>query len=169
MLARYYDPSLGRFISKDPFDGVKNDPQTLNGYVYVGNNPVNRTDPSGKCEWCANVLAALSGGRAEQGYDVTFHYEVTGAAGVFLDVVDREAFTLGHHVFTAGETLDAEIMAHELGHVPQYELEGGMFLPKYAYEQLGVVVGLSEENRFEREADEFAADILDYDYWEYGE
>ncbi|MCX6023099.1 MAG: hypothetical protein NTZ05_15490 [Chloroflexi bacterium] len=47
--ARYYDPALGRFISKDPFPGVQQDPQTLNGYIYVGNNPLVRTDPSGKC------------------------------------------------------------------------------------------------------------------------
>ncbi|MCX6023101.1 MAG: hypothetical protein NTZ05_15500 [Chloroflexi bacterium] len=45
--ARYYDPTLGRFISKDPFDGVKQDPQSLNGYIYVQNNPINAIDPSG--------------------------------------------------------------------------------------------------------------------------
>ncbi len=54
--ARYYDPALGRFISKDPFDGVKKDPQTLNGYIYVGNNPVNLTDPSGKCPCFAAMI-----------------------------------------------------------------------------------------------------------------
>ena len=48
---------LGRFISKDPFDGVKQDPQSLNGYIYVGNNPVNLTDPSGKCvPWCVAAI-----------------------------------------------------------------------------------------------------------------
>ncbi len=56
--ARYYDPVLGRFISKDSFKGVKNDPQSLNRYAYVGNNPVNRSDPSGKC-WCLVLAAPL--------------------------------------------------------------------------------------------------------------
>ncbi len=38
---RYYDPSIGRFITEDPIkDG-------LNWYVYCGNNPVNFVDPSG--------------------------------------------------------------------------------------------------------------------------
>ncbi len=46
--ARYYDPALGRVISKDPFKGVKNDPQTLNRYIYTANNPVNKIDRSGK-------------------------------------------------------------------------------------------------------------------------
>ena len=38
---RYYDPSIGRFISEDPArDG-------LNWYAYCGNNPVNAVDPWG--------------------------------------------------------------------------------------------------------------------------
>lgn len=38
---RYYDPSVGRFISEDPIrDG-------LNWYVYCGNNPLRYVDPSG--------------------------------------------------------------------------------------------------------------------------
>jgi RHS repeat-associated protein len=42
--ARYYDPSIGRFISRDPagmVDGV-------NRYAYVGNSPTNFVDPSGE-------------------------------------------------------------------------------------------------------------------------
>ena len=45
--ARYYDAKIGRFISKDPFHGLTNLPQTLNHYSYVGNNPVNWIDPWG--------------------------------------------------------------------------------------------------------------------------
>ena len=37
--ARYYDPSLGRFISRDTWSGSLAAPQSLNRYVYVGNNP----------------------------------------------------------------------------------------------------------------------------------
>lgn len=42
--ARYYDPQVGRFVSKDPigFEGGDN-----NLYGYVQNNSVNATDPSG--------------------------------------------------------------------------------------------------------------------------
>ncbi|GIG93041.1 RHS repeat-associated core domain-containing protein [Plantactinospora endophytica] len=44
--ARYYDPSVGRFISPDPALDLRN-PQWMNSYAYAGNNPVSRTDPSG--------------------------------------------------------------------------------------------------------------------------
>ena len=44
---RYYDPELGRFISPDPFVPQPDDPQSLNRYSYVLNNPVNHIDPSG--------------------------------------------------------------------------------------------------------------------------
>jgi RHS repeat-associated protein len=45
--ARYYDPSLGRFITPDTIVQSPANPQTLNRYSYCGNNPVNRIDPSG--------------------------------------------------------------------------------------------------------------------------
>jgi len=44
---RYYDPELGRFISPDPFVSEPDDPQNLNRYSYVLNNPVNAIDPDG--------------------------------------------------------------------------------------------------------------------------
>lgn len=46
--ARYYDPSIGRFISKDPESGDINNPATMNGYNYANDNPINNMDPSGK-------------------------------------------------------------------------------------------------------------------------
>src|SRR5229473_7436980 len=45
--ARYYNSREGRFMSGDPVAGDPSDPQTLNRYSYVRNNPVNLTDPSG--------------------------------------------------------------------------------------------------------------------------
>lgn len=46
---RQLSSAPGRWITPDPFDGSMNlaDPQTLNRYSYVGNNPLNLTDPSG--------------------------------------------------------------------------------------------------------------------------
>jgi RHS repeat-associated protein len=46
--ARQYDPASGRFLSVDPVSPALGDPY-VGAYVYVGNNPVRYTDPSGQC------------------------------------------------------------------------------------------------------------------------
>jgi RHS repeat-associated protein len=51
--ARFYDPILGRFINQDPLRYQAGD---VNLYRYVGNSPLNATDPSGQTaiiEWSA--------------------------------------------------------------------------------------------------------------------
>jgi RHS repeat-associated protein len=72
--ARYYGSALGRFTSPDEFkggfDGLDGqaafaagpipyadigDPQTLNKYVYVRNNPLRYVDPNGHCFWDACI------------------------------------------------------------------------------------------------------------------
>ena len=57
--ARYYDPVSGRFISSDM---VQNNTKGMDSYAYVGDNPVVRTDPSGKC-WplCTMLIGAAIG------------------------------------------------------------------------------------------------------------
>jgi RHS repeat-associated protein len=45
--ARYYASTMGRFMTPDPLAGHVSDPQTLNRYAYVRNNPLNLTDPTG--------------------------------------------------------------------------------------------------------------------------
>lgn len=45
--ARYYHPVIGRFVSEDAWEGDYLDPQSLNKYSYVMNNPVKYTDPTG--------------------------------------------------------------------------------------------------------------------------
>ncbi|MCG8520658.1 MAG: hypothetical protein MI744_00450, partial [Pseudomonadales bacterium] len=47
MNGRVYDPTLGRFLSADPFVPHPTATQSFNHYSYVKNNPLSYTDPSG--------------------------------------------------------------------------------------------------------------------------
>ena len=47
MNGRVYEPSLGRFLSPDPFVQAPDNTQSFNRYSYVFNNPLSFTDPSG--------------------------------------------------------------------------------------------------------------------------
>ena len=53
--ARYYQPEVGRFTTKDPWEGDLLRPATLNLHVYVRNNPLNLVDPSG-LQICGSFL-----------------------------------------------------------------------------------------------------------------
>ena len=48
MQARYYDP-VGRFLSPDPVTPSAGGLFEFNRYDYTDNNPVNHTDPEGRC------------------------------------------------------------------------------------------------------------------------
>jgi len=63
--ARFYLPKLGRFISADTIVPEPSNPQALNRYSYVRNNPVKYIDPSGHCWGIASGLRSLPT------YDVT--------------------------------------------------------------------------------------------------
>ncbi|MBT2719071.1 DNRLRE domain-containing protein [Bacillus sp. ISL-57] len=47
LMARYYQPTHGVFLSLDPDPGDEDDILTQNGYNYVGNNPIMMVDPDG--------------------------------------------------------------------------------------------------------------------------
>jgi RHS repeat-associated protein len=48
---RWYDPSIGRFISPDPRHGKLSNPQSLNLYIYVLDRPTGLIDPKGEWGW----------------------------------------------------------------------------------------------------------------------
>jgi len=59
MRARYYDPTTGQFVTRDPAY-----PSTRSAYGYVDNNPLNATDPGGLCDWLCTVLITGGAGAA---------------------------------------------------------------------------------------------------------
>jgi RHS repeat-associated protein len=83
--ARYYGSNMGRFMSPDPLGGHMEDPQTLNRYVYVRNNPTSLTDPTGlDCVYISQDLSGLvtSGG-------------CTNNNGIFVNgTIDTNSFNL---------------------------------------------------------------------------
>ncbi|MDJ1420343.1 MAG: RHS repeat-associated core domain-containing protein [Candidatus Methanoperedens sp.] len=85
--ARYYDPAIGRFITKDPFPTIGIITQNINRYVYTMNNPVNLVDPSGKVLW---YVPGLAGAAVNEVFylgnviftDETFSWSVAGGRAV---------------------------------------------------------------------------------------
>jgi len=57
--ARYYDPSIGRFISADTLVPNTINPQDMNRYSYVLNNPLKYNDPTG--HYWSNPFNTLKG------------------------------------------------------------------------------------------------------------
>jgi len=57
--ARLLDSGIGRFLTKDLFNGLVSDPTSLNAYGYARSNPVNYHDPSGQFALYIATVAAL--------------------------------------------------------------------------------------------------------------
>ena len=64
LIARYYHPEHGVFLSLDPDPGDDDDILTQNGYTYANNNPVMLVDPDGHWVW----FAVNAGFAAYEGY-----------------------------------------------------------------------------------------------------
>ena len=58
--ARYYDPKLGRFLTRDPIEGQADKVLSLNSYCYVLNAPLTHTDPLGTEPFRINLLTNRS-------------------------------------------------------------------------------------------------------------
>jgi len=78
--ARYYDPTIGRFLSEDPirFWGG------IDFYKYANNSPTNATDPSGNWPWYGNYCGPKwTGGRVEEynaHHDIEYYKPAIDAA-----------------------------------------------------------------------------------------
>ncbi|WP_322802217.1 RHS repeat-associated core domain-containing protein [Thermoflexus sp.] len=115
--ARFYDPALGRFLQLDPLVPEPGNPQALNRYAYVYNNPLRYTDPSGHCPWCLAIgLGALIGAGVSYGVQVAANIRQNGltvqaftnvnwavvGAGAVAGAVGGATFGLGTAVLGTG-------------------------------------------------------------------
>jgi RHS repeat-associated protein len=79
--ARYYDPVIGRFLTRDPLPGG-------HPYMYSGNNPVNRVDPSGM--FFQQVMGGVVGGAG--GFLATYAGDWFGDCDNLLCATDLETW-----------------------------------------------------------------------------
>ena len=68
--ARYYNPSSGRFLQRDPI-GILGG---LNVYAYVGNNPVVGIDPSGKVSFGIGINFGVHLGFFNLQFEISYHW-----------------------------------------------------------------------------------------------
>jgi len=102
--ARYYDPQMGKFTQPDTVIKEIYNPQNLNRYSYVLNNPYKYTDPSGHYE-CNGYEGCYS-------YDYGF---VNFVAGGSFD----EGDTIGNQFgFTTGKNSDIKYSHQWISAIP---------------------------------------------------
>jgi RHS repeat-associated protein len=58
--ARYYQPTTGRFTALDPFEADPYAPISLHKYLYAGDDPVNKIDPSGEQFDLGSMMVTMS-------------------------------------------------------------------------------------------------------------
>jgi RHS repeat-associated protein len=98
LYARWYFPSMARFLSPDPVRGDPAQPQSLNLYAYVRGNPINFVDPWGLKDQGAMSPASTSDEWQRDGVcsgvlsdpDCAFHEEITvtgKAPGIDLQAI----------------------------------------------------------------------------------
>ncbi len=98
--ARFFDPALGRFLSPDTIVPSPGNPQSLNRYAYVLNNPLRYTDSTGHCGPLTPLcLGLLLGGMALMIKVENPDYQFTQE--------DINAQRLGGALFVGGATLAA--------------------------------------------------------------
>ncbi|NCO20076.1 MAG: hypothetical protein GW900_08550, partial [Gammaproteobacteria bacterium] len=106
MNGRMYDPVLGRFIQADSIVQDPYDPQSLNRYAYVLNNPLTATDPSGNISF-KNALKLVA--------VVAITVFTGGAAAGSFAFIGTLTAAQGFAVVVAGGALSGAIMGGAKG------------------------------------------------------
>ncbi|MDR2172882.1 MAG: hypothetical protein LBE32_01555 [Burkholderiales bacterium] len=94
--ARYYDPSIGRFISRDPLEGILDNPISWNAYLYANANPFYYIDPTGESATVTGVGIGTAWGFGQMigamVYDTYSHVRYdTSFRDSYLDIMVQNA------------------------------------------------------------------------------
>ena len=81
--ARYYDATIGRFISPDTIIPYPFNPQSLNRYSYCRNNPLKLVDPSGHYDGFDETTGEYTGLACDSGKTLGFDYDTGEYTGLF--------------------------------------------------------------------------------------
>ena len=85
--ARYYDQSVGRFTTKDSYNGNLYGPLSLHKYTYAHSNPVNGADPSGRFFVYITQLMVTNVQAVLRNHKVAVTMVAADRVGAFLDAV----------------------------------------------------------------------------------
>ncbi len=110
--ARFYDPKIGRFIQADSIVPNAGNPQDLNRYSYVDNNPIRFTDPSGHkkkhkswLKWAGIIAGAVLANPFTAGLASVMVPAMQGILGATMGSVAGSAIAgAGGAMFGAGIT-----------------------------------------------------------------
>ena len=103
---RYYNPLTGRFLSRDPEDGIPTDPMTMHKYAYADGDPVDSADPTGSAAAAPALPGQVSVGGAVGEYAVL----VLQAAAASVAVADAGcAVSTAYYVLARKLANDADI------------------------------------------------------------
>ena len=83
--ARYYQPTSGRFWTRDTDEGICEDPLSLHKYLYCGSDPVNRLDPRGTDYEMIGLIANMTirvGLAAWNGYSAYRNVRSSALSGI---------------------------------------------------------------------------------------
>jgi RHS repeat-associated protein len=93
--ARYYDGALGRFVQPDTIIPNPYNPQALNRYSYVYNNPLRYRDPSGHCPLCVTIAVGTA-------IDIGIDFIIANATDTDFNFGESLAINGGINIATAG-------------------------------------------------------------------
>ncbi|OKP89736.1 hypothetical protein A3848_13160 [Paenibacillus sp. P32E] len=113
--ARYYDPSMGRFLNEDTVEGQIDNPLSQNLYTYVHNNPLIYSDPSGHMMTRGADSIGSDGGSSGDGLEFVHFSDMNQIE--LTQIMGDERYSSGVRSAAAAEFVKRNFMLVENGAV----------------------------------------------------
>jgi fibro-slime domain-containing protein/RHS repeat-associated protein len=99
--ARWMNPTAGRFVSIDPYEGEPQAPITLHRYLYAGSSPISFSDPGGNLFGIIDVVVA----------EVTMQSIYMGYMGMLMGI-SKKVLDVSKHLIQPGRALQDRALQH---------------------------------------------------------